>query len=55
MNYGFHIEMVNGGYIVTYAEPSSYAGLASASGLSKQTKYVFSSKDELLKFLREKL
>lgn len=54
MNYGYQIEVVEGGFILTYTAQTYDHGL-SALGLSKQTRHVFKDLDEMLEFLKQRL
>lgn len=54
MNYGYNIERIANGYIVTTIEPAIQMGMQT-SGLPHQTRHVFLSLDEMLTFLRSNL
>jgi len=54
MNYGYHIEIVSGGFILTHSAPS-YGSMSLPAGLPTQTRYVFLSADKMLEFLRTHL
>lgn len=53
--YGYQIEVVEGGYIVTINEPGHASGPMGSLGLPKQYRFIFEELEDLLTFLRFKL
>lgn len=55
MNYGYHIEQVEGGWIVTFAERDFSGAMGALQSSVRTTKYVFKDVEELLAFLKGRL